>query len=557
HVIFSKSGKFAIELNGESFHHPFVIGPKKYQSQLLKQNSLVADGFKVFRWSMNGMKDRERFISEIQSFMGHGLPFIDKSVYKLSRNIITLKSHQLNALDELEKAREAHQSSFLLVLPTGTGKTEIFINDIARLKKKSPDLKVLILVPTRKLRTQTLERLELRLPKIFQNCVSSDVLDNDSGDIFVQTTAFLHYHYYKISPKQFNYIIIDEAHHAVAQGFRRILEHFIPDHLLGVTATPERFDQKSLETIFGEYAPQLSLEDAIRQGLVSPVRCYRVKSNIDLSNVRFNGKEFVKTDLQRTLHVPSRDQLVADVLKRYFGGNFSHKQGIVFCVDIKHAHRMAKLLNNEGINALAVDGRDHKKAVAAQDKYDQGIIRFLCACDLLTEGWDAPVTSILVMARPTFSKVLYTQQIGRGLRNYPGKEALYVIDVVDNYNAALLPISIHSLFRIDKYTPFDNIIDPDRRVEQKEIIVLDGLYEGERRIEPVDIFSFEHKYGSFLNEEQMARQLFVWPGTIKKWLKNKKISADVQYPFGRRKLYFFDPVKAKQISVQMGLKEHT
>lgn len=157
---------------------------------------------------------------------------------------------------------------------------------------------------------------------------------------------------------------------------------------------------------------------------------------------------------------------------------------------------MAALLADEGISAMAVDGRDRKNAAKAQQGYDTGTVRFLCACDLLTEGWDAPQTAILIMAsRPTFSKVLYSQQLGRGLRNHPGKEALYVIDVVDNYGARLQPLSLHALFKIPNYQPFADLMTP-KGSRQDEILVLDGLHEGERRIEPVDIFSFEETYGS-------------------------------------------------------------
>jgi superfamily II DNA or RNA helicase len=556
YALFAASAKFAIELNGESFHHPVVIGPERYRSQLFKQNSLVADGFKVYRWSLNGMRDRERFILEINRFMGDSQPFTDKPLFKLSRRVETLYDHQLEALEQLSAARKNGRNTFLLVLPTGTGKTEIFIEDIVRLKEQDPGLKALIIVPTRKLREQTLARLQLRLPPHLQERTSVEVLNGNSADFLVQTAAYLHRHYYKIPPDRFDYIVVDEAHHAAAHGLRNVLEHFSPTHMLGVTATPDRFDQQSLEKIFGEYEPQLSLEDAIRQGLVPPVRCYRIQSNIDLSEVRFNGREFVKSDLQTTLLVPSRDQLVADVLKKYFDGNFENKQGVIFCVDIKHAKRMANLFKTEGITAAAVDGRDRKNAAEAQAAYTAGTIRFLCACDLLTEGWDAPQTSILVMARPTFSKVLYTQQLGRGLRNYPGKEALYVIDVVDNYGAKLQPMSLHALFKIPHYQPFANLIDPDRRISIAEIIALDGLYEGERRIEPVDIFSFEEMYGAFLNDEQLARELFVSTSTVRQWLRTGKITSDVQYPFGRRQLHFFNPQQVELLRNQLGLKDH-
>jgi superfamily II DNA or RNA helicase len=568
YALFARSLKFAIELNGESFHHPVAIGAKRYRSQLFKQNSLVADGFKVFRWSLNGMRDRERFILELSRFMGQARPFLDKSIFKLSRPVQTfslidhqkqsfsLKNHQQQSLEQLSIARENGRDTFLLVLPTGTGKTEIFIADLVRLKNNDPDLKALVIVPTSKLREQTLARFKRRLPYSFRDSTSDNILAENTADFLVQTTAYLHRHYYKIPADRFDYIVVDEAHHAAAQGMRNILEHFNPTYLLGVTATPERFDQQSLEEIFGEYEPQFSLEEAIRQGLVPPVRCYRIKSNIDLSEVRFNGREFVKSDLHRTLLAPSRDQLIVNLLQRYFGEKFSVKQGVIFCVDIKHARRMAGLLKNQGITACAVDGRDRKNAAKAQKAYDAGLIRFLCACDLLTEGWDAPQTSILVMARPTFSKVLYSQQLGRGLRNFKDKEALYVIDVVDNYGAKLQPMSLHSLLKVPNYQPFTNLIEPGAQSRTEEITILDGLYEGERRIEPVDIFSFEEMYGSFLNEEQLARELFVSTGTVRQWLSKGKIFSDVQYPFGRRTLHFFDPQQVSKIREQEGLQEH-
>ena len=557
YALFSELGKFAVELNGESFHHPVMIRPRRYRSQLLKQNSLAADGFKVFRWSLSGMRDRERFILELKRFFGEAQYFQEKSILKASREVFTLRDHQQEALQRLAEERSRGRHTFLLVLPTGTGKTEIFIEDMVLLKEQDSGLKSLVIVPSRKLRKQTLARLKLRLPSQYQASVSHNLLDDQEKDFFVQTSAWLQRHYYQIPPDRYNYIVVDEAHHSVARGLRNILEHFVPTHLIGVTATPERFDQQRLEKLFGEYEPQLTLKDAIRQGLVPPVRCFRIKSNIDLSEIRFNGREYMKTDLQRTLLVPSRDRLVVDVVNRYFGGEFSHMQGVVFCVDIKHARRMAKLFNSKGIAAGAVDGRDRANADRQQKAYDRGEIRFLCACDLLTEGWDAPQTAILIMARPTFSKVLYTQQLGRGLRNYPGKEALYVIDVVDNYGARLQPFSLHSLFKIPNYQPFDNLIAPDRNKREEEILILDGLYEGERRVEPVDIFSFDEKYGSYLNEEQLARELFVSTGTVRKWLKQGKIRANVRYPFGRQQLHFFDPDQVEPIRQTLGLREHT
>jgi superfamily II DNA or RNA helicase len=377
---------------------------------LFKQNSLVSDGFKIFRWSEHGMRDRERFIQELKLFLGSPTEFIPKAHLKIDRQFSTidLHNHQLDSLAYLRKERSGGRRNFLIVLPTGTGKTEIFIKDIEILKNDKKNLKALILVPSRKLRTQTIERFKLRLPT-YQNIIGDNCFSNN--EIVVQTYAFIHRHYFKLDRKKFDYIVVDEAHHAPAAGLRQVLEYFNPYHLLGVTATPERFDQRSLEEIFGRYESTLTLKEAIERNLIPPIRCYRIRSNIDLSEVRFNGREYVRTDLQRTLHVPSRDVLIIKILKKFFSGSFSNKQGVVFCVDIQHAKRMANALNKQGISALAVDGRDRKKADHGMQQYNSGKIRFLCACDLLTEGWDAPQTSILVMARPTFSKVLYTQQL--------------------------------------------------------------------------------------------------------------------------------------------------
>ena len=558
YMLITEKQKFAIEVNGETYHHPRSIGPKRYRSQLFKQNSLSVDGFKVFRWSQNGMRDSDNFIQEIQTFFGDSTNFQKKSHFKVDRNIKVLKlhEHQQDALKFLTAKRAEGRNTFLVVLPTGTGKTEIFIKDIEKLKKKSPNLKAIIFVPTKELRRQTVERLKSTIP-LHVNNIGTGLTEDNPPDIIVQTYAFMHRHYFKFDKDQFDYIVVDEAHHAIASGLRSILEYYTPKHLLGVTATPDRFDQQKLEEVFGEYESPLSLEEAIKKRLVPPVRCYRIKSNIDLSEVRFNGKDYVKSDLQITLRVPSRDELVAETLVKNFSGDLAHKQGVIFCVDINHAKRMAACLNKAGLSALAVNGRERKSADEAIGKYNDTKVRFLCACDLLTEGWDAPHTSILVMARPTFSKVLYTQQLGRGLRIYPNKEALYVLDVVDNYGAKLQPMSLHAFFGINTYRPFDFLVKPETVETATEIKILEGIYEGIRRIEPVNIHNFENLYGDFLNEEQLARELFVSTGTIKSWLKKGKINADYKHPFGRSTLHFFNPSQVNTIRLTLGLSKHT
>ncbi|MBL7050092.1 MAG: DEAD/DEAH box helicase family protein [Nitrospira sp.] len=555
YALFSDNYKIAIELNGEQFHHPCSIGAKKYSSQLFKQNSLVVDGFKVFRWSLRGMQDREKIVQELRLFLGDSSGFIPKASLKGKRSVssFTLYEHQKDSLAYLDKERGKGRKTFLIVLPTGTGKTEIFIEDFKRLYAEDAKLSALVIVPTRKLREQTIKRFKERTPQLV---CSESIFSSEDADVHVQTSAYFHRHYFKLKSNAYDYIVVDEAHHAVASGLRSVLEHFQPDNMIGLTATPDRLDQLKLEEVFGEYETALTLQEAIEQGIVPPVRCFRIKSNIDLTEVRFNGKEYVKSDLNRTFIVSSRDELVAKVMVRFFSGEFRNKQGVIFCVDINHTQRMAQMLCKYNLSAMPISGRDATAAKKAIDDYHTGKVRFLCACDLLSEGWDAPQTSIIVMARPTFSRVLYTQQLGRGTRTYPGKEALYILDVVDNYGAKLQPLSLHALFGINLYKPFDNVVAPKQSASE-EIIVLDGLFEDSRRVEPVDIFNYDELYGNYLNEEQLARELFVSTGTVKAWLKKGEIKSDIQHPFGRRNLHFFDPQQAYVIREKKGLKSHS
>jgi len=557
-ALVTRNGNFAIELNGETYHHPRAIGAARYRSQLFKQNSLFADGFKVFRWSLAGMADRTRFLDELRRFLGPSEAFLHKSLVKLGRAVETfsLLEHQEDALEYISELRREGRNAVLVVQPTGTGKTEIFLEDFRRLKELTPALRALVIVPSRALREQTLERFRERLPGI--RC-SDDFGHRTDYDVCVQTSAFMLRHYHECDREEFGYIVVDEAQHAPAAGLRAVLEYFNPANLLGVTATPDRLDQKKLEDLFGEYESVLSLKDAILRGLVAPIRCFRVKSNIDLSEVRFNGRDYVKSDLQRTLVVPSRDQLIVNVLVKYFGGAFAAKQGVVFCVSLQHAERVAKALNRHGIPAQAVSGADPSRAQQALEAYRKGKLRFLCACDLLTEGWDSPQTSIVVMARPTFSQVLYTQQLGRGTRLCEGKEALYVVDVVDNYATRLQPLSLHAVLGVGWYQPFANVLMSEvvsERLPLGELEILDGLYEGVRAIEEINVFNYENAYGHLLNEEQLARELFVSTGTVTRWVKQGKIPPDQVFSFGRREIRLFEPARLPSIRQDLGLKEH-
>ena len=174
---------------------------------------------------------------------------------------------------------------------------------------------MLVLVPQLQLRNDTISKIQTRLK---EHQLDLSVGFSCEQDIMVLTNAAISRHYYKYSINYFDYIIIDEAHHAVAPMLSKVIQHFSPNTLMGLTATHERLDEKSLADVFGKYQESLSLKEAIEKELLSPIRAFRLQSNFDLSEVRFNGKDYVGTDLQRTLIAPSRDQLIVDVLNKYF-----------------------------------------------------------------------------------------------------------------------------------------------------------------------------------------------------------------------------------------------
>lgn len=345
-----------------------------------------------------------------------------------------------------------------------------------------------------------------------------------------------------------------EAHHAVAPMLKRVIQYYAPEFLVGLTATDQRPDKKRLEEIFGNYTTELSLKDAMEKGVVARANVYRIETNIDLSHVRFNGKDYVNADLEKSVRVTSRNELIVNVLKNYFTeGDAGKRQGIIFCINKAHTKEMARLLNAAGISAQDYSG-DTKHPEKVMQEFKDYKMRFLCACDMISEGWDYPELGILVMARPTLSKVLYLQQIGRGLRRTSIKKNVFVIDVVDEYGAMVRPCSMHAIFGNSLYVPFGDITRQDYLPGQ--MIEIDGITERVERIVEVDIHTFEEKYGDYYSQEQLAREYFVNTGTIISWIRKGKITPTVEFPFGSKKISLFSSEDVEKYRKELNIQEH-
>ena len=191
---------------------------------------------------------------------------------------------------------------------------------------------------------------------------------------------------------------------------------------------PKRGDGEGLDAVFEEIVFSRTLPEMIGAGYLSPVAGFRVETDVDLSRVKTRMGDFVVSHLSEAVNVEQRNSLVVDV----FRSRLKEKQTLCFCVDVAHAHSLAKAFNAGGIPAGAVTGdMDNSKRTKILTGFRTGRIRVLANCMVLTEGYDEPSVEGIILARPTKSTLLYTQMIGRGTRLHPGKENVTVIDIVD------------------------------------------------------------------------------------------------------------------------------
>lgn len=540
YLIRTREGDIAVEENGISYHHPQIIGKEKYRRQLQKQNACAKWGIKLYRFSTEDCQFQERIEDDIRAFLGKTSDnFIENKI--LLERKITLYDHQVDYLKKISEGRAKGENTFLIVLPTASGKSKIIEEDIKSFSKEKTAFRALIVAPNVNIVKDWNERIKKELGAI-AHCID------------VKTNAGIARNYTKYPQDYYNYIVIDEAHHAVAPVFKRVVQYFTPEFLVGITATPERFDRKRLENIFGSYESNLSLQEAMESGIIATARVFRIETNINLSEVRINGKEYVNADLEKHIRVNSRNELITNVIKEYFcDGLMEEKQGVIFCVNVKHTKEMAKLLNEAGISAMAYsrEEQNHERIMASFKKKE---FRFICACNMISEGWDYPELGILVMARPTLSKVLYMQQIGRGLRKTDNKKDVYVIDVVDEYGAMAGPCCMHSIFMNCNYVPFAPITQ--RSFNIGDIIEVDGLHETIERIIEIDINDFEEKYGDYLSQEQLAREYFVSTDTITSWIKKDKIKPTISLPFGSKKIHMFSPEYVEETRERLQIPRH-
>ena len=535
YVLETKNGSYAIEENGVKYHHPQIIRLEAYKRQLEKQNMLSLLGFKTYRFSWENLRFKDQAVDSIRNFFGSREMFLSAQFIK-GRRPFALYTHQETFLRELQSSRENGINASLIVSPTGTGKSQIAIEDMQELSRNGEIRRVLVMVPSTRIREDWLKRLQPYRDRL-----------NITVDLY--NRSFMRRN--DTPADYYDYLLFDEAQHAQATNCAKTLQYFTPKYLVGLTATPERLDHKKLEDIFGYYKTKMTLQEAIEKDIITNIRCYRLLSNIDLSMVRYNGKDYNYADLEKTLVVESRNELIVTTLKKYFFPRKDfYKQGIVFCVNIAHCKRLERLMHEAGFTARAVYGSGNRNEEYFREYADKKV-QFLLSCQMISEGWDSPQTEVVVMARPTLSKVLYTQQIGRGVRKYKDKECLYVIDVVDNYESKLMPVCFNSVFGLTHYSDFMGV-----KNNGQDYLSILGLHETEIAMQEIDILTFEEKYKGYRSPEQAARELFIGTATLMNWYRKDHSISSLQLPIGSRIVPYFSEENINDIRKSRNLGVH-
>ena len=332
-----------------------------------------------------------------------------------------LRPYQREAKEAVFEQWENGSRKTLVVLPTGCGKTIVF----AKITEDcvSHGDRVLILAHRGELLEQAADKiakatgLRCATEKAEESCLGSWYrITVGSVQSLMRATRLS-----RFPEDYFNTIIIDEAHHCISDSYQRVLKHFPDAKVLGVTATPDRGDMKSLGQVFESLAYEYTLPKAIKEGYLSPIKAVTIPLQVDLTGVGVQSGDFKAGDLGTALD-PYLEG-IAQEMEKYC----REKKTVVFLPLVKTSQKFRDILNAHGFRAAEVNGESQDRAEILED-YAAGKYNVLCNSMLLTEGWDCPDVDCIVVLRPTKVRSLYCQMVGRGTRLAPGKDHLLLLD---------------------------------------------------------------------------------------------------------------------------------
>lgn len=357
----------------------------------------------------------------------------------ISTNDITPNKMQQEALKALEKLQQDNKHKALLISATGTGKT--YLSAFA-VKKANPK-RLLFLAHREQILKQACKTFAKIIPDIQYGILSANHKDFHKPYLFATINMLSkEENLTQFAPTHFDYIIIDETHRAGASSYLKILNYFQPQFLLGMTATPERTDGFDIYQLFDHnIAYEIRLNQAMQENLLCPFHYFGITDiTIDDQEINDNSTFNDLTTDARVTHIINQSQ--------YYGFSGERLRGLIFCSQIEEAQILSQKFNERGFNTIALSGKDSQEtrtnAIHKLEQKERSTgLDYIFTVDIMNEGIDIPAINQIIMLRPTKSAIIFVQQLGRGLRKYPQKDYVVILDFIGNYqNNFMIPIAL-------------------------------------------------------------------------------------------------------------------
>lgn len=391
----------------------------------LRDDKAVSDVFKEFNflWDQTQPLTLD-LIDNYRLQLDYAIEKWDMDYFEPMNTTIRPNYMQKKALKEICKIRDLGQNKALVVSATGSGKTYLAAFDARNFDAKS----LLFVVHRDAILTEAIKTFQ----KVFSSNRSYSLYTgktkDDEADFVFATNTMMAMHLDNFLPNQFEYIVLDECHHTTAITYQKIMNYFKPEFLLGLTATPERMDQNDIFALFDNNVPyELRLRDAIINDLVVPFHYYGIR------DVLVDYKNQERNKVSREIAKETNCEFIHSQIQKY--KREGKLKAVAFCVSVAHAKSMAEAMEDLGYHTIALTGENDigQRIRAFNDlQDDNNELEIIFTVDILNEGVDIPAINMVLFLRPTESSTIFIQQLGRGLRKYPGKEYVTVLDFIGN-----------------------------------------------------------------------------------------------------------------------------
>ena len=451
----------------ENFHiKGYIFEQNDYYTLIVGSNNLTQTALKANKeWSLkiNSLANGaliNNTLSQFQQMWQEAMPLTDiwlkqyadkyHSLQKLKRQFATAQENistndiapnkmQQEALTALAKLQQDNKHKALLISATGTGKTYLSAFAVKKAKPK----RLLFLAHREQILKQACKTFAKIIPDIQYGILSANHKDFNKPYLFATINMLSkEENLTQFTPTHFDYIIIDETHRAGASSYLKILNYFQPQFLLGMTATPERTDGFDIYQLFDHnIAYEIRLNQAMQENLLCPFHYFGI-TDITVDNQEINDNSTFNdlTTDARVTHIINQSQ--------YYGFSGERLRGLIFCSHIEEAQILSQKFNERGFHTIALSGKDSQEtrtnAIHKLEQKERSTgLDYIFTVDIMNEGIDIPAINQIIMLRPTKSAIIFVQQLGRGLRKYPQKDYVVILDFIGNYqNNFMIPIAL-------------------------------------------------------------------------------------------------------------------